>query len=120
MKYCSIFQIDLYFRDSEGKEKDVTLLDLQLMKYTRPTVDLAYFFGSSSSAAFRKEHLKSLLEIYHKKLCQELEIFGYSQVYSLEQLHADFEDTWAFGFVISCLHVQVRLKISTYFSVEQV
>ena len=85
----------------------MTLLDLQLMKYSRPTVDLAYFFGSSTYPSFRQMHLEELLKIYHQTLTQELTTFGYSVSYSLEDLKDDFEDTWGFGFALACLHIQI-------------
>jgi hypothetical protein len=91
-----------------GSYKDITILDLQLMKYSRPTVDLVYFFGSSTDAAFRKKHKESLLRIYHESLTAELKVFGYENLYSFDDLLKDFEDTWGFGFVMSCFHVQVR------------
>ena len=92
----------------DGSCKDITIIDLQLMKYTRPTVDLAYFFGSSTDATFRKKHLPSLLKTYHETLTSELKTLGYENLYSFQDLLEDFEDTWGFGFVMSCLHVQVR------------
>ena len=81
------------------------------MKYTRPSVDLVYFFGSSTDAAFRKEHKEVLLKIYHENLTAELEIFGYKDLYSYDDLLQDFEDTWAFGFVMSCLHIQRQVNL---------
>ena len=90
-----------------GKSTDVTLLDLQLMKYSRPSVDLAYFFGSSTYPSFRQMHLEELLKIYHQTLRQELSTFGNSLNYTLEDLKADFEDTWGFGFALACLHIQI-------------
>ena len=91
----------------DGSCKDITIIDLQLMKYTRPTVDLAYFFGSSTDATFRKKHLPSLLKTYHDTLTSELKTLGYENLYSFQDLLEDFDDTWGFGFVMSCLHVQV-------------
>lgn len=90
----------------------MTLLDLQLMKYSRPTVDLAYFFGSSTYPSFRQMHLEELLKIYHQTLTQELTTFGYSPQsdlvqYTFEDLKDDFEDTWGFGFALACLHIQI-------------
>ena len=38
---------DLIRKAKNGKCEEVTLLDLQLMKYGRPTLDLAYFLGLS-------------------------------------------------------------------------
>ena len=91
-----------------GKCQNVTLLDLQLMKYARSTVDLAYFFGSSTSVSFRKEYLNELLQIYHKKLTKELEKFGYVNIYSYDNLMHDFEQTWGFGFMTGQFHAHVR------------
>lgn len=100
---------DFFLRKMEdGSCKDITIIDLQLMKYTRPTVDLAYFFGSSTDATFRKKHLPSLLKTYHETLTSELKTLGYENLYSFQDLIEDFDDTWGFGFVMSCLHVQVR------------
>ena len=97
-----------FFRKMEdGSCKDITIIDLQLMKYTRPTLDLAYFFGSSTDATFRKKHLPSLLKTYHETLTSELKTLGYENLYSFQDLLEDFDDTWGFGFVMSCLHVQV-------------
>ena len=105
-----IFQTSVFFfrKMEDGSCKDITIIDLQLMKYTRPTVDLAYFFGSSTDASFRKKHLPSLLKTYHETLTSELKTLGYENLYSFQDLLEDFDDTWGFGFVMSCLHVQVR------------
>ena len=77
------------------------------MKYTRPTVDLAYFFGSSTFVPFRHKHLDALLQIYHEELTQELGHFGYQNLYSFQDLNLDLEDTWSFAFIAACLHIQV-------------
>jgi hypothetical protein len=67
-----------------------------------------HFFGSSSTAKFRANFLDDLLRNYHTKLIQDLENFGYkNSVYPLEHFLADFEDTWLFGFIIGCYHMQV-------------
>ena len=93
-----------------GECEDVTFLDLQLMKYARPTVDLAYFFGSSTSVSFRKTHLNNLLIKYHNKLTEELNVFGYQNLYSFADLSRDYQDTLAFSFMIGQFHNHVRLK----------
>ena len=99
---------DLIRKAKNGKCEEVTLLDLQLMKYGRPTLDLAYFFGSSTTVEFRKEHLETLLEEYHKKLSEELKVFGYENIYSFDDLLSDFQETWGFGFMIGQFHAHVR------------
>ena len=93
---------------SEKIVEKLVLLDLQLIKYARPTVDLAYFIGSSTSPSFRAANLKKCLEFYHEALTQELEAFGYKTVYSLDLLKSDFQDCWMFGYFVGCMHVQVR------------
>ena len=108
MDFLKDFVIFLFFRKLEnGGYDEITLLDLQLMKYTRPTLDLTYFFGSSTFAPFRSKHLETLLKHYHDKLSQELKVFGYENVYSFEDLCQDYEDNWVFGFICSFLHMQV-------------
>ena len=77
------------------------------MKYSRPTVDLAYFFGSSTYPSFRQIYLEELLKVYHQTLLEELSIFGHSVSYTLEDLKHDFNDTWGFGFAIACFHIQL-------------
>jgi hypothetical protein len=79
---------------------------------SRVTVDLAYLFGSSSFAKFRDEHLDGLLKIYYEKLIQDLETFGYPKsVYPFDKFLSDYEDTWVFGFVMGCMHIQVSIKL---------
>ena len=89
-------------------------MDWQLIKYTRPSVDLVYFFGSSMDASFRKKYLSSLLKIYHENLIAELNNFDYKNLYSFDDLMKDFEDTWGFGFVMSCLHIQRQVSKNLY------
>ena len=87
--------------------EELFLLDLQMIKYTRPTVDLAYFLGSSTTPKFRAANLRKCLEMYHSSLVDELEQFGYDKdLYTLDQLMADFKDCWMFGYFINCMHVQ--------------
>ena len=85
-----------------------------MIKYTRPSVDLVYFFGSSTDASFRKKYLSSLLKIYHENLIAELNNFDYENLYSFDDLMKDFEDTWGFGFVMSCLHIQRQVSKNLY------
>jgi hypothetical protein len=92
----------------DGVVDKLVLLDLQMIKYARPTVDLAYFLGSSSTAKFRKTHLKHLQKVYHDSLSQQLVKFGYPlEIYPFTQFITDFDETWVFGFTTGCMHVQV-------------
>ncbi len=90
------------------------MLDLQLIKYARPTVDLAYFIGSSSTPAWREKYLKQLLKIYSDALTEELVKFGYPvSTYTYDQMIADFKDCWIFGFHSCVMHTQVYLPLAT-------
>ncbi len=40
-------------KDKSGKATDICTIDLQLSRLARPTVDLAYFLGSSCTPKFR-------------------------------------------------------------------
>jgi uncharacterized protein YhfF len=56
----------LFRKLDNGEVSEVLLLDLQLMKFSRVTVDLAYLFGSSSLAKFRDEHRRVFLKFTMK------------------------------------------------------
>ena len=79
-----------------------------MVRRGRPTIDLAYLLGSSTSPEFRKEHLDEILSFYHKTLIDLLTSFGYSaQVYPYDQLEKDFEECFVFGFVMAIMHAMV-------------
>ena len=98
--YCWTF----HFRGDEVK-----FVDLQFVKVSRPTIDLNYFFCSSTTSHFREEHFNDLLKIYHDVLIAELKGLGYSDdVYTMSQLVEDYNDCFAFGLIVGMFHGQVR------------
>lgn len=98
----------MYKKKPDGSLEHLVLLDLQLMRRSRPAVDLVYFFGSSTYFQFRAKHMEELLKYYHGCLSNELEAFGYSKsTHTYQQLNQDFDDCWPFGFVIAIMHMQL-------------
>ena len=96
------------YDDATGRLKDVKILDLQMMRRTRPTVDLVYFLHMSTDAQFRKENFASLIEFYHAKLTEGLAELGYDEanaLYPLETMLADVEDCFLFGHICGCYRI---------------
>lgn len=57
---------------SGEQPQEVCLIDWQLMRYASPVTDLAYFLFSCTTQQFRRQHYKSMLDVYHKELCAQL------------------------------------------------
>lgn len=90
------------------------MLDLQNSKLGRPGLELAYFFCSSTSPEQRKLHLVDLLELYYDEFNQQLTQLGggiEEAVYTFEDLLEDFNECYSYGFILGCLHSQVKLLI---------
>ena len=74
------------------KPAKVLLLDFQLSAYTIPANDLTYFLLCSTTPAFRKEHLDSVLQHYHETLVRVVKDSGQSDFsYSFPELISDYE-----------------------------
>ena len=52
------------------------MVDLALVCYRNPTIDLVYFAYISTTYEFRKKYMDSLLDIYHKQLTKTLAALG--------------------------------------------
>lgn len=100
----------MFLYDEAGKLESMKMLDLQIMRYSRLSLDLAYFFCSSTDDEIRKTHLESLLEFYHSRLIRNLGEYGYpASVFTFEEFKAEFDDCFTFGFITGTFLCQVRL-----------
>ena len=89
----------------------VKFVDLQFVKRSRPTIDLNYFFCSSTTSQFREKHFQNLLTHYHNILTSELKQMGYPEdLYPMAQLVDDYNDCFCFGFIAGFFHAQVVKK----------
>ena len=79
------------------------------MRYTRPALDVVYFMTSSTSPAFRKTFLNSMLQLYHQQFVSELKSLGDNdeEVYSFNQFLEDYNDCFPWGLVLGLLHAQL-------------
>jgi hypothetical protein len=84
------------------------MLDLQMVRRANPTVDLCYFFGSSTSPEIREKHLEEMLTFYWKRLDMLLVTLGYpSNLYTYKSLKKDFKRTFLFGVMLGSMHAMV-------------
>merc|ERR1719347_842338 len=72
------------------------MFDLQIVKLGNPTLDLAYFLFSSTTAETRAD--PSLLTEYHEKLLSNIHTLGESLDYSLQDLESDYKHSKILGF----------------------
>jgi hypothetical protein len=88
----------------------VTILDLQNTRLGRPGLELAYFFCSSTSPQQRKENFEELFQFYYDQFFLELTILGDTSkpFFSLEDLKKEYDECYTFGFVMGCMHSQVK------------
>ncbi|CAG2055220.1 unnamed protein product [Timema podura] len=78
--------------------KDIRLIDLQIIRYGSPALDLQYFLTTSPNDEVREKKVDQLLEEYHRALTDNLLLLGMSSdLYSLETLKKEFNDCSFFG-----------------------
>ena len=91
-----------------SRDGDVRLVDLQMFRRGNPSVDLSYLLGTSTSPEMRREHLDSILRLYHKELDGNLANLGYrSNMYPFDAFLRDFKHTYFFGIILGSLHSMV-------------
>lgn len=62
------------FRETtKGLVADAKLIDLQVMRYTSPTIDLLHFLYSSTDTELRRRHYDDLMDIYQRTLLEYIE-----------------------------------------------
>ena len=86
-------------------------MDLQCSAVTRPTFDLANLIWQNTTPDLRKNHLQSLMNIYHKSLMEELNLLGLEVRYNLETFLADFNECFVHGFMMGLINLQARFLI---------
>ena len=88
---------------------DLRIVDMQTTRFGRPGIELAYFFCSSTSPEQRKNHIDELFGFYYDQFFKELRSLGDDSEpsFTLQELKADYDDCYAFGFIMGCMHSQV-------------
>ena len=97
--------------DSEGALESVCIVDLQLMRWTRASLDLAYFLYTSVDPHFRQKRIEGLLQYYHSHLRLNLVALGQDEnVFPWDVFRREFEETIPFGFVLGCFITQLIMN----------
>ncbi len=109
--YLYSLLISRYSEDNQSDPTDVVIVDLQNTRMGRPGLELAYFFCSSTSPQQRKLHFEELFQYYYDNFFEELKNLGDNSepAFTLEELKEDFDDCYHYGFVMGCVHSQVKL-----------
>ena len=100
---------NMMFNDAD----EVKMLDFQLCRRARPTLDLAYFLGSSTTPAFRKERECEMLRFYFDALQRNLRRSGFDDpdsIYSYGDFNRDFDECRLFLFLVAQLHAILQLS----------
>ena len=95
---------------SSSSLPEVAMLDFQLSRRARPSIDLGYFLGSTLTPQLRTERANELLHFYHDSLVAELGRLGYNgeSLYTFEDLQEDMAECGPFRLLVSHLHTWVR------------
>ncbi len=102
---------DCWCNNMMFNEKDeIKLVDWQICRRSRPTTDLGYLFGSSTSPQWRKGNLKDMLDFYHEKLehylkCVDINI---EECYPKHKFLNEFKSTQSFLYYCGLMHTVVQ------------
>ncbi|XP_071454157.1 uncharacterized protein [Hetaerina americana] len=94
---------NLLFRYEDGVPVEVKMIDLQIVRYCHPSIDILYFFSMCTSKEFRERNIDGLIHEYYKSLTKELNVLGYgAPPISLERLNQDMREIYRpFGVIIN-------------------
>ena len=87
-------------------------VDLQGPALCRPTSDLAYLIYLNTTPELRKSKLQDILQKYYETLTENLEHYGYKDVYTFEKFKKDFEECFCVGLMMGLINVQVITILS--------
>ena len=101
-----------FSNDAAKEPLEVSMVDLQSCRLGRPGIELAYFFCSSTTPQQRKEHFQDLFKFYYDQFFAELKDLGDNSEpqFTLEDLRAEFDEGYPWGFVQGCVHAQVTVQ----------
>lgn len=69
----SWFNNFMFKEDKDGSVVDVKFVDLQIMRYTSPTIDLLHFFYSSTDTTLRNQYYDQLMVNYQEALIESID-----------------------------------------------
>ncbi|MPC57605.1 hypothetical protein E2C01_051590 [Portunus trituberculatus] len=112
------------YTDTPDEQKiieDVMVIDWGNCSWGAPLFDLQYLIYTSTQRSVRKEYLDKALSHYHSTFTTLTTKFGYPlSNWGLTELKAEWEMTYAIGFLFGCTLVQGTLSTTNPFSKRQV
>ncbi|CAG7818691.1 unnamed protein product, partial [Allacma fusca] len=107
---------NMLFRYDDPADKtcptEMIFVDLQLYREGCPTTDLAYMFYTSTTYETRKEHLGSLLKLYHDHFLNYCNVLGVKPLknFTMQSLLARFNRAKIFGFIAATMILPIILS----------
>jgi hypothetical protein len=88
------------------------LVDLQLFREACPTIDLSYFFYTSTTHDFRRKHLEQLLDYYASSFLQCCKVLGVKPLpgFSPSELKRRFHLSKPFGLMSGIMLLPLMLQ----------
>lgn len=87
--------------ETGDKLEDVSLIDLQLVRWTSPTLDLHHLFNTSMEEELRLHHQEELVQFYHSELTRVLRKLGYKKhIPTLLEFQVQFLEKAFFGMLL--------------------
>lgn len=85
------------------------LLDLQLVNYGSPIIDLTYLIYTSTTRDVRKPNLQSFLNCYYETFTDILEAANQEAPFTQEQLFKAFRDKTLYGAIFGMMSIPILL-----------
>lgn len=90
--------IMLKYDETGNKLEDVSLIDLQLVRWSSPSWDLHHLFNTSIEEELRLHHQEELVQFYHKELTRVLRKLGFKKhIPTLLEFQVQFLEKAFFG-----------------------
>lgn len=101
----------LFKYSNNGDVEDVAFIDYQQSRFGNVYEDLEYFFFTSTTAEFRKNHLRSCLKHYHEEFAQVLQRLDTALPtgFTDEELIATFYENLEYGFCYNLIAIPFQL-----------
>ncbi|KAG0715338.1 hypothetical protein GWK47_012133 [Chionoecetes opilio] len=86
-------------------ESSVSIIDWQFCHLDNPVSDIMSMFFMSTDPHLLEEHLEDIIQDYYGALCKVVKAGGGEVVVTLEQLVANVEEMWMYGFMFLAVSI---------------
>ncbi|XP_076066181.1 uncharacterized protein LOC143039817 [Oratosquilla oratoria] len=109
----------LFRYDENGSPVEVMLVDLQILRYASPTLDINYLLFTSLQGKYRREYVDMYLREYYSVIEEVLHAGGCEVPFTSEELRRDYESNNVFGFLsAACILPIIMDSSGKVFDVE--